>query len=115
LLLICRDGRRPHWTTEGPQTGNHAAIVWKQPVLGLDNALAGGVDFGHIDFDRNYFSVANATQFVDLDASNHGTFPTGTLSPQHHAAQADMKVPDNKSFLARRLTAAVQPPIPPLY
>ncbi len=72
------------------QLGDRAQIAWKHSVLGLDNDVAAGGDVNHIYFDRNYWSVANATEFVGIDGTPQGTFPSGTLAPQHYRALADL-------------------------
>jgi iron complex outermembrane receptor protein len=72
------------------QVGDHAQLTWKQPVFGFDNTLAGGGDFNHIEFDRNYYSIPSATEYVDPGAGNRGTFPQGAPAPQHYAAAANL-------------------------
>ncbi len=71
------------------QVGNQTFVTWAQPIGSLTNQLSAGGDVNRIYFDRNYWSVAT-TETVGVDGQPRGTFPGGTLAPQHYQARADL-------------------------
>lgn len=61
------------------QLGDHAEMVWKHSLAGLDNAVSFGFDVNRL-YNKRYVNNYTGSDVLDLQNSAPGYFPSGTYT-----------------------------------